>query len=137
MHNGEDNRLTHTMVREALMPALDHVEREWRTEWRAAQKKKEANRPDGGGALIIVGNKSQDKFFSNGEFLMVSTDHGSNDTLGLDYANAIKDPGFFPGMRQEIRVSKGLLTFQLRLEIYNPLVTRLLTFPRKIRFQWI
>ena len=31
-------------------------------------------------------------------------------TLGLDYANAIKDPGFFPGMRQEIPVSEGLLT---------------------------
>ena len=99
MHNGEDNRLTHTMVRQALMPALDYVERGWRTEWRAAQEKKDTGGPDGGGALIIVGNKSQDKFFSNGKFFMAPTDNISNDTPGLDYANAIKDPGFFPGMR--------------------------------------
>lgn len=66
MHNGEDNRLTHTMILEALMPALDHVEREWRLEWRSAQKGKDSGKVDGSGALIIIGKMDQDKFFSNG-----------------------------------------------------------------------
>ncbi|KAL5526411.1 hypothetical protein ACEPAF_8134 [Sanghuangporus sanghuang] len=85
MHNGEDNRLTHELINGALKPALDVVEREWREVWRAAQA---ANRlestagpvSDGRGALIIVGKRDQNKFFSN----------------GLDFSKATKDPNFFP-----------------------------------------
>jgi hypothetical protein len=65
LHNGQDNRLTVDLVDNGLKPALDTVEREWRGQWRAAQKAKDK---DGGkGALIIIGRRDQDKFFSNGE----------------------------------------------------------------------
>lgn len=87
MHNGEDNRLTHDLINKALKPALDIVEREWREDRRSAKG-------DGRGALIIIGRRDQDKFFSN----------------GLDFANATKDPNFFP-------------------DTYNTLMKRLITFP--------
>jgi Delta3-Delta2-enoyl-CoA isomerase len=64
LHNGQDNRLTETMVTDGLMPALDAVEKSWREKWRAARAASDANA--GGGALIIVGRRDQDKFFSNG-----------------------------------------------------------------------
>ncbi|KAF8150775.1 ClpP/crotonase-like domain-containing protein [Crassisporium funariophilum] len=77
LQNGQDNRLTHDLINKAIMPALDMVERQWREQRRSALKSKDK---DGGkGALIIVGRRDQDKFFSN----------------GLDYENAIKDPNFF------------------------------------------
>lgn len=74
MHNGEDNRLTHDLINRALKPALDIVEAEWRESWRAAQslsrkKSDVAAGKDGRGALILIGNRSQNKFFSNGTFL--------------------------------------------------------------------
>ncbi|PAV20337.1 crotonase [Pyrrhoderma noxium] len=99
MHNGEDNRLTHEFINLALKPAFDAVEREWREVWRNAQaaaqsKTKLEQAVDGRGAVILTGKLSQDKFFSN----------------GLDFAKAIKDPGFFP-------------------HVYNPLVSRILSFP--------
>ncbi|KAG2147662.1 ClpP/crotonase-like domain-containing protein [Suillus clintonianus] len=63
LHDGQDSRLTTRMIDEALRPALDMVERSW-----CAMRDKQAN--DGtnkrGGALIIVGRRDQDKFFSNG-----------------------------------------------------------------------
>ena len=46
------------------MPALDIVERGWRERQRAAVKSKVLE--EGKGALIIVGKRDQDKFFSNG-----------------------------------------------------------------------
>jgi Delta3-Delta2-enoyl-CoA isomerase len=65
MHNGQDNRLTSTVINQGFKPALDAVEKDWREQWRAAKKNQDK---DGGqGALIIVGRKDQDKFFSNGE----------------------------------------------------------------------
>jgi Delta3-Delta2-enoyl-CoA isomerase len=67
LHNGEDSRLTRTFIDDAFKPALDAVEKHWREEWREAQKVK--NGKGGGGALIIVGKRSQNKFFSNGELL--------------------------------------------------------------------
>jgi len=77
LHNGVDNRLTHDLVKKGIMPALDIVEREWREQrWASLEKKKIE---EGRGALIIVGKKDQDKFFSN----------------GLDFANSSKDPNFF------------------------------------------
>lgn len=65
LHNGQDNRLTVDLVDNGLKPALDVVEKHWREQWRSAQKSKD--KQGGKGALIIVGRKDQDKFFSNGE----------------------------------------------------------------------
>lgn len=64
MHNGADTRLSSNFIKDAFLPALDVVEREWRVQWREAQATK--NKEGGRGALIIVGNRSQNKFFSNG-----------------------------------------------------------------------
>lgn len=83
IHNGEDNRLTRDVILNAFKPALDIVEREWRQSWRvlqnskskgankAAEDEKEKNAVDGQGALIIVGKRGQDKFFSNGKFCSI------------------------------------------------------------------
>ena len=57
--------MTSTLVDKGLKPALDAVEKDWREQWRNAKKNKDKN--GGKGALIIVGKKDQDKFFSNGE----------------------------------------------------------------------
>ncbi|KAI0711919.1 ClpP/crotonase [Cerioporus squamosus] len=76
LHNGADNRLTDVLITQALKPALDTVERHWRENWRAGQAKKDESLCRG--ALVIVGNTKQDKFFSN----------------GLDWAGATKDPSF-------------------------------------------
>jgi len=78
LHNGQDNRLTDVLVDDGLKPALDTVERHWREEWRESKKSKDKAR--GKGALIIVGKRGQDKFFSN----------------GLDYERSSKNPSFFP-----------------------------------------
>ncbi|KAF5342146.1 hypothetical protein D9611_001606 [Ephemerocybe angulata] len=78
LKNGQDNRLATDFVNKSIKPALDEVERQWRAQWGEAQKTKKKEL--GNGALIIVGRKDQDKFFSN----------------GLDFENAIKDPNFFP-----------------------------------------
>jgi len=78
LHNGQDSRLTVDLVDGGLKPALDAVERDWREQWRAAQKAKD--KEGGKGALIIVGRRDQDKFFSN----------------GLDFASIVSDPNFFP-----------------------------------------
>lgn len=64
LHNGEDSRLTPALIENGLRPALDAVERHWREQWREAKKTK--NKEGGGGALIFVGKRNQDKFFSNG-----------------------------------------------------------------------
>ncbi|KAG5645563.1 hypothetical protein DXG03_005839 [Asterophora parasitica] len=71
LHNGQDSRLTVDLVDRGLKPALDAVERDWREQWRAAQKAKD--KEGGKGALIIVGRKDQDKFFSNGAFQMLNS----------------------------------------------------------------
>jgi hypothetical protein len=66
----------------------------------------------GEGALIIVGKRDQDKFFSNG-FL---------------YDSIKNNPGFFTGLYRRPRY---LLTIQILSypDIANPLYARLLTFP--------
>ncbi|KAJ7671635.1 ClpP/crotonase-like domain-containing protein [Mycena polygramma] len=64
LHNGPDNRLTPNLVDLAFKPALDAVERQWRNQWRAVQDSKDKS--GGSGALVIVGRRDQDKFFSNG-----------------------------------------------------------------------
>lgn len=78
LHNGQDARLTVELVDQGLKPALDAAEKHWRQQWRAAQKAKD--KEGGKGALIIVGRRDQDKFFSN----------------GLDFANVVNNPNFFP-----------------------------------------
>lgn len=64
MHNGDDSRLTDTFILHAFKPALDAVERHWRANWREGVARKDAALCHG--ALLIVGNRKQDKFFSNG-----------------------------------------------------------------------
>ena len=64
MHNGDDNRLTDVFITQAMKPALDTVEKHWRANWKAGQAKKDESLTKG--ALILVGNRKQDKFFSNG-----------------------------------------------------------------------
>ncbi|KAF5367000.1 hypothetical protein D9758_003987 [Tetrapyrgos nigripes] len=78
LHNGQDSRLTTELINQGLKPALNTVERDWREGWRRSRKDK--NSQEGKGALIIVGRKDQDKFFSN----------------GLDFAKIVDDPNFFP-----------------------------------------
>ena len=53
---------------------MDVVEREWREGWRKAQGVKD--KIGGEGAVIIVGRKDQDKFFSNGELSSSCTNPG-------------------------------------------------------------
>ncbi|KAG6832821.1 hypothetical protein H0H92_009440 [Tricholoma furcatifolium] len=64
--NPPDSRLTLDLVDRGMKPALDAVERDWRQQWRASQQTKD--KTGGKGALIIVGQRGQDKFFSNGSF---------------------------------------------------------------------
>ena len=96
LHNGVDNRLAKALINDALKPALQFVEREWRKE-RAEGKSKNDN--VGAAALVIVGRLDQDKFFSNGThiFLDARAGYSSPLWLGLDYSKAIRDPSFFPG----------------------------------------
>ncbi|PPQ63845.1 hypothetical protein CVT24_009058 [Panaeolus cyanescens] len=99
LHNGADNRLTPTLIK-GVMTALNEVEKQWRSQVKAAVKAQAQERnekkfkQEAGGALIIVGKKSQDKFFSN----------------GLDFAKSSKDPNFFPVH-------------------FDPMLARILTFP--------
>lgn len=64
LHNGADNRLTDNLLTKALKPALDVVEKHWWDNWRTGQAKKDESLCKG--AVILVGNRKQDKFFSNG-----------------------------------------------------------------------
>lgn len=64
LHNGQDSRLTATLVNKGLRPSLDIVEKHWRERWRKAWDV--GDKEGGRGALIIVGRRDQDKFFSNG-----------------------------------------------------------------------
>jgi len=93
LHNGEDSRITRTLIDEAFKPALDAVERHWREQWRDAKLSKDSK--GGGGALIIVGKRSQNKFFSN----------------GFDFPSLAKDPNFFP--RRSNPLITRLLTFPI------------------------
>lgn len=64
LHHGSDNRLSERLLREALAPALDIVENDWRQSSAAARKA--GDKQAGAGSLVIVGKRGQDKFFSNG-----------------------------------------------------------------------
>jgi hypothetical protein len=64
LHNGQDSRLTKRLIDEALRPALDIVECSWNTT--RDRQAGGAGDGNGAGALIIIGRRDQDKFFSNG-----------------------------------------------------------------------
>jgi len=78
LHNGQDNRLTTLMIDGAIKPALDAVENDWHEQWARAQQVK--GKVGAEGALVIVGKRGQDKFFSN----------------GFDFPSIVGDPTFFP-----------------------------------------
>jgi hypothetical protein len=68
LHNGVHNVLALTFINDAIRPALDVVEEEWRKSLKAAKVRGESATPDEGkGALIITGRRDQNKFFSNGK----------------------------------------------------------------------
>ena len=68
LHNGVHNVLTLTFINNAIRPALDVVEEEWRKSVKAAKAKgKSAALDEGKGAVIIIGKRGQNKFFSNGK----------------------------------------------------------------------
>ncbi|KAF9790443.1 ClpP/crotonase-like domain-containing protein [Thelephora terrestris] len=97
LHNGVHNVLALTFVNDAIRPALDVVEEEWRKSLQAVKTKGKSAGPDEGkGALIIIGKRDQNKFFSN----------------GLDFAHAIRDPvSFF--IKGYNLLLKRLLTFPI------------------------
>ena len=80
LHNGDDSRLTDTLIDGAFKPALDEVEAQWNSARESAKKSKSKDKFAGAGALVIVGNRKQDKFFSN----------------GLDLQRAMAHRAFFP-----------------------------------------
>ncbi|KAF9048516.1 ClpP/crotonase-like domain-containing protein [Panaeolus papilionaceus] len=90
LHNGADNRLTPTVVK-SILAALQAVEAQWRSQVKAAHKAQS----DAGGALIIVGRKDQDKFFSN----------------GLDFEKDSNNSNFFPVLFDPMLVR--ILTFPI------------------------
>jgi len=61
---GEDNRLTEHFIEKAILPGLNEVETSWEKARELAQANKD--KEGGKGALVIVGKRDQDKFFSNG-----------------------------------------------------------------------
>lgn len=83
----QDNRLTHTLIQQGLVPALRDVRRQW-------YKWVKANDTADGAALVTTALPTS-KIFSN----------------GLDLLNALKDPNFF---NESLNVlSRELLTFPI------------------------
>ncbi|KAI0058775.1 ClpP/crotonase [Artomyces pyxidatus] len=95
LHNGDDSRLTKELINNAFKPALDYVEREWRESWHAAKRGSKRDASAGTGALVIVGKRGQDKFFSN----------------GFDYPSVVGDPHWFPATFDPLLLQ--LLTFPI------------------------
>ncbi|KAF8274747.1 ClpP/crotonase [Lactarius quietus] len=93
LHNGPDNRLVKTLINDALKPALQTVEREWRKE--SAEGKARKEKDAGAAALVIVGPLNQEKFFSN----------------GFDFPSIVKDPAWFTATFDPLLVT--LLTFPI------------------------
>lgn len=131
LHNGQDSRLTHELINQGLKPALNTVEKEWRESWRIHMKDQTVNKDEGKGALVIVGRRDQDKFFSNG----VSSSASETFPLihcifpGLDFPNSSKDPNFFPGNTSH-RIAH-VCDLTTTKETFDPLLERILTFPSK------
>ena len=74
LHNGPHNVLALTFINDAIRPALEVVEEEWRKSLKAARAEgKSAATNEGKGALVIIGKRDQNKFFSNGEVSLSTT----------------------------------------------------------------
>ncbi|KAG8816852.1 hypothetical protein FRC17_000165 [Serendipita sp. 399] len=97
LHNGVDNRITEDMCVRALGPALILVESQWRdNHWRKAyEDKTDGEKKIASGALIIIANRKQQKFFSN----------------GFDFPKLLKKPHFIPNSYDPIL--KHLLGFPI------------------------
>jgi hypothetical protein len=80
LHNGVDNRLEKALINDALKPALQFVEREWRKERAEGKSKNDKNA--GAAALVIVGRLDQDKFFSNGAYIFPGGHPGYSSPFG-------------------------------------------------------
>ena len=73
LHNGVDNVLNLRFINGAIRPALDIVEEEWRKSVKAAKAKgKSAALDEGNGAVILIGKRNQNKFFSNGKGKLIN-----------------------------------------------------------------
>ncbi|PWN54202.1 ClpP/crotonase [Violaceomyces palustris] len=84
-----DNRLTHAFILKGLLPALDHVERQW-------DAITDDGSADGGAALITTClTDPKSKIYSN----------------GLDLEKAMKDPDFFDEVL--FKLYEKLLTFPI------------------------
>jgi Delta3-Delta2-enoyl-CoA isomerase len=80
LHNGVDNRLTHALC-DALSQALNLVEAQWRDKWRPTfHDKNDTKKVKASGALILIANRKQQKFFSN----------------GFDIPTLMREPNFVP-----------------------------------------
>ena len=67
LHNGVHNVLSLIFINDAIRPVLDLVEEEWRKSVKDAKAKRKSATPgEGNGAVIIVGKRNQNKYFSNG-----------------------------------------------------------------------
>ena len=68
LHNaGAYNVLSLTFINDAICPALDLIEQEWRKSVEGAKAKGKSAAPDeGNGAVIIIGKRNQNQFFSIG-----------------------------------------------------------------------
>ena len=121
LHNGEDSRITTSLINDALWPALDMVEKHWTTNRFAAVEDSQHSALESSaadGALIIVGKRDQDKFFSN----------------GFVYDSIKDDPSFFAGLSVHVPLISSGCSSHPTSDVVNPLFTRLLTFPSMFVF---
>lgn len=91
---GEDNRLTKSFIEDAILPALDVVQSAWVDARDQARAKKD--KEGGKGALVMVGKRKQDKFFSNGIIYIYVCVIILSESAGFDYPSVVGDPTFIP-----------------------------------------
>ncbi|KAG9013917.1 hypothetical protein FRB94_004297 [Tulasnella sp. JGI-2019a] len=97
LRNGTDNRLTGEMLQMVIMPALNLVEKEWRSQWRGSNSDASVGKASRAGSLIISGPLDQDKFFSN----------------GFDYEEVITTPGQGFIFNNFVPILNKLMTFPI------------------------
>ncbi|KAG8812365.1 hypothetical protein FRC17_002061 [Serendipita sp. 399] len=114
LHNGEDNRLTEEMCVAALGPALVMVETQWRDSWRISFNDKNDTEKRGGyGALIIVSNRTQNKFFSN----------------GFDFQTLVTKPQFIHSKSDSSTKTNFDTLLSCPTDSFDPIAAHLLRFP--------
>ncbi|KAG8885654.1 hypothetical protein FRB97_000097 [Tulasnella sp. 331] len=96
LRNGVDNRLTGEMLQMVITPALNLVEKEWRSQWRESSSKTQssAGKASRAGSLIISGPLDQDN-------------------NGFDYEEVITTPGQGFIYNHFVPVLNKLLTFPI------------------------